>query len=96
MAGQETGAGTAAVAIGQANFIDAQANLNHIKVQAKRIFEIEKKGVVSKAEADEARAKVNKAEAQVEVARDELEKAKQQLGQKGESNSRIRKAIAAL
>ncbi len=96
LAGQETGAGTAAVATAQANLVEAQAHLNHMQVQARRIYEVEKRGVVPKAEGDQARATVKQARAQVDVARANLEKAKQELGQAGENNPRIRAAIAKL
>ena len=96
LAGQEIGAGTAAVSTAQANYVEAQAHLSHMLVQSKRIFEVEKKGVVSKSEGDKARAKVKQARAQVDSAHAELEKAKQQLGESGSNNPKIQKAAADL
>jgi len=96
IAGQNIGAGTANVVTAQAKLVEAQANLNHFEVQSKRVFEVEKKGVVSKSDGDKARAAIEQAKAQVDSARSELEKAKKQLGKKGEDNPQIRAAIAAL
>jgi len=96
LAGQEIGAGTATVTTAQAGLVEAITNLEHMKTQSVRVFELEKKQVMSKAEGDKARAVVKQAEAQVDSARAELEKAKQALGEKGEANPRIRAAIADL
>jgi multidrug resistance efflux pump len=96
LAGQEIGAGTATVTTAQARLVEAITNLEHAKTQSARVFELEKKNVMSKAEGDKARAVVKQAEAQVDSARAELEKAKQALGVEGEANPRIRVAIAEL
>ena len=96
LAGQEIGAGTATVTTAQAKLVEAMTNLDHAKTQSARVFELEKKNVMSKAEGDKARAVVKQAEAQVDSARAELEKAKQVLGVQGEANPRIRSAIAEL
>ncbi len=96
IAGQDIGAGTAAVTTAQAKLVESQANLSHFLVQSKRIFEVEKKGVVSKSDGDKARAAVAQARAQVDSAKSELEKAKQALGKKGKDNPKIRSAISKL
>ncbi len=96
IAGQEIGAGTATVTTAQAKLVEAITNLEHMKTQSARVFELEKKQVMSRSEGDKARAVVKQAEAQVDSARAELEKAKQALGEKGEANPRIRAAIADL
>ena len=96
IAGQDIGAGTAAVITAQAKLVESQANLSHFIVQSKRIFEVEKKGVVSKSDGDKARAAVAQARAQVDSAQSELEKAKQALGKKGKDNPKIRSAISKL
>jgi len=96
IAGQNIGASTANVVTAQAKLVEAQANLNHYEVQSKRVFEVEKKGVVSKSDGDKARAAIQQAKAQVDSARSELEKAKKQLGKKGADNPQIRAAISAL
>jgi len=96
LAGQEIGAGTATVTTAQAKLVEAITNLEHAKTQSVRVFELEKKNVMSRAEGDKARAVVKQAEAQVDSARAELEKAKQALGVQGEANPRIRAAIADL
>jgi len=96
LAGQEIGAGTATVTTAQAGLVVAMTNLEHAETQSARVFELEKKQVMSKAEGDKARAVVKQAKAQVDSARAELEKAKQALGVKDEANPRIRSAIADL
>ena len=96
LAGQEIGAGTATVTTAQAKLVEAITNLEHARTQSARVFELEKKNVMSRAEGDKARAVVKQAEAQVDSARAELEKAKQALGVQGEANPRIRSAIAEL
>jgi multidrug resistance efflux pump len=96
LAGQEIGAGTATVTTAQAKLVEAITNLEHAQTQSARVFELEKKNVMSKAEGDKARAVVKQARAQVDSARAELEKARQALGVQGEANPRIRSAIAEL
>jgi len=96
LAGQEIGAGTATVTTAQAGLVVAMTNLEHAKTQSARVFELEKKNVMSKSEGDKTRAVVKQAGAQVDSARAELEKAKQALGVKGEANPRIRAAIVDL
>jgi len=96
LAGQDIGAGTASVATAQAKVVEQQANVNHFKAQGKRVFELEKKQIYSKAQGDKARAAIIQADAQLASAKSELEKAKQALGVKGKENPKIRSAIAKL
>lgn len=96
LAGQDIGAGTASVTTAQAKVVEAQANVEHLKAQAKRVYELEEKQIYSVARGDKARAAVVKAEAQLDSAKAELEKAKQALGVKGKENPKIRSAIAQL
>ncbi len=96
LAGQDIGAGTASVSTAQAKVVEAIANVDHLKAQAQRVFELEKKHIYSAARGDKARAAVVKAQAQLESAKAELEKAKQALGVKGQKNPKIRSAIAQL
>jgi len=93
---QEVGASSAQVEIAQAGVTQARINLENTQVQSARYFELEKKDVVSKADADSMRAKLAAAQSQLVGARADLERAKQQLGDEGADNSRIRSAIAAL
>ncbi len=96
LAGQDIGAGTASVSTAQAKVVEAQANVDHFKAQGKRVFELEKKQIYSKAQGDKARAAIIQADAQLASAKSELEKAKQALGAKGKKNPKIRSAIANL
>ena len=96
MAGQGVGANTASVATAQSRLVEARANVAHKAAQSERFISLEKKGLVSRAQADKARADVRQAKARVESAQSELEKAKQNLGVGGEDNPKIRAAIAKL
>lgn len=96
IAGQDIGADTASVSTAQAKVVEAQANLNHMLIQSKRVYEVVEKGILPKFEADKARAAVATAKAKVVSAKSELAKAKSTLGQKGEDNPKIQSAIATL
>jgi multidrug resistance efflux pump len=48
LAGQDIGAGTASVTTAQAKVVEAQANVDHLKAQSKRVYELEKKQIYSK------------------------------------------------
>jgi len=96
IAGQDIGADTASVSTAQAKLVEAEANLNHMLVQSKRVYEVVRKGVLPQFEADKAIAAVATAKAQVSSAKSELAKAKSRLGLKGEQNPKIQSAITAL
>ena len=96
LAGQDIGAGTASVSTAQAKVVEYQANVDHFKAQGKRVFELEKKQIYSKAQGDKARAAIIQADARLASARSELEKAKQALGVKGSENPKLRSALAKL
>ena len=95
-AGQEIGAGMASVVTAQSQLVVAETNLEHIRAQSARVFELEKKQVFSKSEGDKARAAIKQGKAQVKSAHAGLDKAKQALGPEGEENPRIRNAMANL
>jgi len=94
--GQDIGANTASVSTAQAKVVEAQANVDHLKAQGKRVFELEEQQIYSRARGDQARSAIVKADAQLVSAKAELEKAKQTLGAKGSENPKIRSAIAQL
>jgi len=96
LSGQEIGASTASVATAQAKVVEAKINLEYVKTQSKRVFELEKDKILPVSDGDKARAAIKKAESQVASSEAELEKNKQQLGVEGENNPKIRSAIAAL
>jgi len=96
LAGQEIGAGTASVTSAQAGVVLAETQLEHVKTQSARVFELEKQQVFSRSEGDKARAAVKASEAQLVNAHAALDKAKQALGKKGKDNPRLRSALAAL
>ena len=94
--GQDIGSDTAAVATAQSKVVQAKTNVDHIKAQGERVYELEKKGIYSISRGDTARANVINSQAKLDGARSELEKAKQALGIKGRDNPKIRSAIAKL
>ena len=96
LAGQDIGASTATVVTAETKLAEAMVNLDYVQKKSSRTYELEKKGIKSKADGDRARAQVDQARVQVESARSELEKAKQQLGTEGEDNPKIQSARAAL
>ena len=96
LAGQDIGSDTASVVTAQSKVVQAQTNVDHIKAQSERVYELEKKGIYSKSRGDTARANVINSKAKLDGARSELEKAKQALGKKGKDNPKIRSAIAKL
>jgi len=96
IAGQNVGAQTAAIAASQARLTSANVDLENVKLQSNRILEMAERGVVSKSDADQARANLASARANVVNAQADLDKAKQQLGADGEDNSQIKAALLAL
>ncbi len=93
---QDVGAGSAQVEIAQASLLEAQITLENSRVQSRRIFELERKGIVPKADGDNTRAQLAAAKSQLAGAEADLERARQQLGDAGADNPRIRSAVAAL
>jgi len=96
MAGQEIGAGTASVTSAQAGVVVAETQLDYVKAQSARVFELEEQQLFSRSEGDKARAAVQAAQAAVVNAHAALDKAKQALGKAGKENPRFRSALAAL
>ena len=96
IAGQDIGADTAAVTTAQARVVEAKANLDHMLVQSKRVYEVVKKGVLPAFEGDKATAAVDTARAKLGSAQSELARAKSTLGQKGQDNPKIRSALTEL
>jgi multidrug resistance efflux pump len=96
VAGQELGAGTAGVASATAGVTQAQVAFDESRSQAQRIFTLEERGVMSRAQGDEARSIVASSDAVLKAAKAELERQKQALGVQGEDNPRIRYALAQL
>ena len=96
VAGQDVGAGTAGVAAATAALTEAQVALDESRVQGQRIFTLEERGVMSRAQGDQARATVATNEAQLRGAEAELERQKEALGTEGEANPRVQYALAQL
>ena len=93
---QEVGASSADVERAQAQLVRTQTELENTQLQSSRVLELEKKGLIATARADDARTALSDAEAAVDVARAELERARQNLGSDGEENPRIKAALANL
>jgi multidrug resistance efflux pump len=93
---QEIGAGSAQVEAAQADLARATTELANTRLQVGRVFELEKKGLVAVARADDARATLADAESALVGARANLEQARRQLGPEGEDNPAIKRALATL
>lgn len=93
---QAVGASSAEVERAQAQLVRARADLENMQLQTGRVFELERKGLVPVARADDARTQLSDSEAQVEVAEADLERARQNLGPEGADNPRVRAALADL
>ncbi len=96
LAGQEIGAGTATVTSAQAGVVVAETQLDYVKAQSARVFELEEQELFSRSEGDKARAAVQAAQAVLVNAQAVLDKARQALGKAGKENPRFRSALADL
>ncbi|MEZ8088201.1 HlyD family secretion protein [Vibrio sp. 1S139] len=96
IAGQNVGAQTASIASAQAKLTSAIVERQNTKLQAKRVLEMSDKGVVSKSDADKARAALATSRAAVVNAEADLDRAKKQMGKEGEENSQVKAALLAL
>ncbi|GMQ90107.1 MAG: HlyD family secretion protein [Gammaproteobacteria bacterium] len=97
-AGQQVGAGTAAVKSAGARLLDARAQVKRAEQGNARVQRIYRQdpGATSQSDLEQAETTLLQAKALEATAEAELEKAKQQLGKKGRDNPRLRSAIAAL
>lgn len=95
-AGQSLGVQTANVSAAQAKVTNAEANLQNARVQSRRVFAMVERGVMSQADADNARAALTSAEATLASAKADLAKARERLGMEGENNTQVRSALLAL
>ncbi len=93
---QDVGADSAAIETAQARVSQAKTDLDNVRLQSARIFELEKKGFYAKAKGDDARAELAAAEAELVAAQAELEREQQALGATDERNPRIAAAVARL
>ncbi|WP_261905099.1 HlyD family secretion protein [Vibrio fortis] len=93
---QDVGASSSEVERAQAQLTRQQANLESVKVQTARWLELERKRLIPKAKADEARASLSDAESAVEVARAEYQSAASRLGSDGQDNPKVRSALVNL
>jgi multidrug resistance efflux pump len=96
VAGQSVGSSTATIAAAEASRVSAIAEIQSVRKQSARIFELAKKGVYAEARVDQAKAALETADAAVSRAEAEVEKARQSLGAEGAANAQIRDATAVL
>ena len=96
VAGQDVGAGTEAVSAAAAQLTQARVELEEARTQAARLYTLEKKGIIPRAQGDQARALVASREAKLVAAQAELARVKKSLGSEGQSNPRIQLALAGL
>lgn len=95
-AGQDVGAGTENLAVAEAELSQSQTQLAYVIAQSKRVFELERRGILPVSDGDKARAEVEKSHADVDSARAKLQRSQQKLGDQGADNPRIQQALAAL
>ncbi|SFC37392.1 HlyD family secretion protein [Tropicimonas isoalkanivorans] len=93
---QSIGASSADVAAAQAAVSSITAELENIRLQTARVFELERKGLISVSRGDEARAALSDGESRLAGAEADLARARQQLGPEGKDNPAIRQALAAV
>ncbi|NRB35751.1 MAG: HlyD family secretion protein [Rhodobacteraceae bacterium] len=93
---QSVGVGSADVQQAQAQLVRAETDLSNMQLQSGRIFELERKGLIAVARADDARAALSDAEAGVQSARAALSAAEARLGADGADNAAVRVALAKL
>ncbi len=96
VAGQEVGAGTEAVTTATARLTQAKVELDEARKQAARLFTLEEKGIIPRAQGDQARAAVASRQAKVAAAEAEVARVRKTLGVEGENNPRVRLALARL
>lgn len=96
LATQDVGASSSEVQRAQAQLARAQASLESVKVQTARWLELERKKLIPKAKADEARANLSDAQSAVDVAQAEYNSAASRLGSDGEDNPKVRSALVNL
>jgi multidrug resistance efflux pump len=96
VAGQEVGGGTEAVATATAQLTQARVELDEARTQAARLYTLEQKGIVPRAQGDQARTVVATREAKLAAAEAELSRVKKTLGKEGQQNPRIQLALARL
>src|SRR3984893_5513696 len=94
--GQTLGASTAAVDTAQARGVKEDADLENVRAQTERVFELVKRGVYPAAKADTARAAQDAARAALTGSQADLAKAREELGPKGADNPQLKAALATL
>jgi multidrug resistance efflux pump len=93
---QELGGGIEELTVAQAALSQAITQRDYVIAQSKRVYELEKKGVLPVTDGDKARAEVEKSRADVESARARLEQVQQRIGDQSEDNAYLQEALAAL
>ncbi|WNC68037.1 HlyD family secretion protein [Thalassotalea nanhaiensis] len=94
LTGQEIGADTAMVGSAKASLDQANADLIVKRINANRVFELEKQGIISGFDGDRARGVLTQAELEVVNAQASYEEAQQKLGKQGENNPKLLSALA--
>ncbi|UXD86325.1 HlyD family secretion protein [Thalassolituus hydrocarboniclasticus] len=93
---QSSQAGAASIISSQARVAQARAQLENVRATTNRTLSLERRGLVSLADADNARAGLLSAEADAEKAEADLQSAILELGAQGENNPEIQAARADL
>ncbi len=93
---QKLGGGIEELTVAQAGLSQAITQRDYVIAQSRRVFELEKRGVLPVTDGDRARAEVEKSKADVDSARARLQQVEQQIGDQGDDNAYLREALAAL
>ncbi|UPR53075.1 HlyD family secretion protein [Vibrio cyclitrophicus] len=96
LAGQQVGAHMAGVLSAQAKVTTALVAQDNVRRQGERVLTMAEKGIVSKSDADKARAAISQADAEVINVKANLERAKTQAGGDGDDNAQIQIALLEL
>ncbi|ARD45818.1 HlyD family secretion protein [Colwellia sp. PAMC 21821] len=96
MALQNVDASSASIVAAQSTVTQALVNRDNLRAESQRIQRLEERGLVAKAQADNARAGVADAEAKLATAKANLQGAKAALGPVGKDNPNVAVASAAL
>lgn len=93
---QDVGADSADVTSAQTRVTRARTDLETEKLQSARVFDLETKGLIAVAKADESRRLLADAAAELEQAQADLESEQKALGSTGQDNPRIQAALSKL
>lgn len=93
---RELGINSAEVQIAQAKMIKAQVAFDNTRLQANRIFDLRQRNLVSQSAVDDIKSELEQDESSLNSARAELLKSQKTLGEAGDNNPIVKKALFEL